>query len=63
MFVNTVQPLYNSHPWESIKVAVEGGDCSGEVKYIVKLHFGDIENWLLQGSSCCWEVTVVEVPL
>ena len=32
---NSVQPLYSSHPWDSMKVAVV---------VIVKLHFGDMEN-------------------
>ena len=40
------------------KSVLMGGDHFGEVKFIVKLHFGDIKNWLLKGGGCCWEVTV-----
>ena len=43
----TVQPLYNSRSWVAKKELLYGGDCYGEVQFIVKLHLGDIKNWLL----------------
>ena len=54
--LTTVQPLYNSHPWDSKKWLLLGGDRFGEVKYtfIVKPHFGDIK------TGCYREVAVVE---
>ena len=34
-------------------------EAAMKVKYTVKLHFGDTENWLLQGGGCYREVAVV----
>ena len=41
-----MQPVYNSHYGMAVKWLFQGGDRYVEVKYIVKLHFGDIKNWL-----------------
>ena len=51
--VHTVQPLYNDHPWYSKKSGREGVGHYEEVKFIVKLHSGDIK------TGCYREVAVV----
>ena len=52
------QPSMGQRKW-----LLQGGDHYGEVKYIVPLHFGDIEKWLLLEGACCREVTVRGGPL